>query len=144
MLKKSIVYRIEDESGCGVYRGTRSLYNYEKFCEFEKDRVHPMPRKDSKLMASLPKRSREIGFFGEESIKSLFLSEFVFGFSSPEQLRAWFYEDEVLVWLGMNGFSLVVYNGYAHHGNSQSIVKKGSKKIQKISLADFLAKKFKI
>ena len=140
MAKKSIVFRIEDEKGCGVYRGETNLYNYRKYGDFTRDRVHPVPKCDSKLMQSIPKCGKRLDCFGVEEPKFKWIFNFVFGFSSIEQLRAWFYEDEVIEWLHENGFSLVVYEGIAYHGNCQSIVRQGSKQIQKLSLTTLLEK----
>lgn len=111
-------YRIQNKEGHGPYSGEVSLrdsnFNWE---DFTGDR-HPAPRSDSLLWQNLKLRLH-CGPIGFPDVRP-----FIFGFSSTGQLRAWFFNDEIIKWLAANGFSLWESSCEPVQGNSQAIVLK--------------------
>ena len=118
----STIYRIEDIKGRGPYRGVCDIQS-----AFDDEPRHPVPRNDSKLCetASHLFRKDPYGPYG-----AIFdAPNFVFGYSSIKQLRAWFYKDEPLRILHKNGYSLLHLEGECYHGNSQAIINKTTMKV---------------
>ncbi len=76
---------------------------------------HPSPSRDSALWQGL-KDAQKCGPTGYPDVRP-----YIFGFSSLEQLRAWFFADEVLKYLYENGFRLYSSNAQRIAGNSQAI-----------------------
>jgi hypothetical protein len=100
------VYRLETVGGTGVY-GTPAS-NHLDFDPFR----HPMPSDDSLLMQSL--KMRNLKFQGYGSL------EIHFGFSSLEQLRSWFYNDDWIRNISNEGIVLSIYEAEdVYFGNSQ-------------------------
>lgn len=140
-IKHTEIYRIENEKGEGVYRAeSRSIYfvvNEVKadYQDYQNERRHPTPDRDSKLVDSLPRKA----FFGNSKVDPIidcnYISNFIFGFSSVDQLRMWFFNNNILVGLHNCGFKVVVYKGEVYHGNTQAVIRKSTrKKVKEISL----------
>lgn len=85
-MKMSLVYRLENKDGGGVYCNTG-------FNAFDRDR-HPLPSSDSLLMDNLDDKG---------------IHKFHFAFNSIGQLRNWFYNDEWLIQISDLGIFLSVY-----------------------------------
>lgn len=102
----TLVYRLEHtETGSGVYDFTTDVV------EFDSSR-HPLPHFDTKLQSSLQNRP---------------IYRYHFGFSSIDQLRAWFYNDDWLYKLSLKGVVLSVYAAKEYYGgNSQCVFKKAT------------------
>ena len=49
---------------------------------------------------------------------------FIFGFSSIDQLRRWLYDDAWLKGLNEKGFVLSIYEGDVRHGHTQAVINK--------------------
>jgi hypothetical protein len=62
---------------------------------------HPLPQADSLLW-------NKITTYVSDN-KSIDFSDYYFGFTSPEQLRAWFYNDDWLEWLHNEGYILTEF-----------------------------------
>lgn len=104
------IFRIQDQNGEGIYRG-RYVRVEDYVCDISR---HPTPNRDSKLKETAAHLFDESGDF--EGI------DFIFGFESIVQLRAWFYNDEIFSYLNDEGFVLVEMVGEIYHGNCQSII----------------------
>jgi hypothetical protein len=111
-------YRIQNKAGHGPYHSNCLFctgFTPDKYtCE-----RHPAPSQDSQLVANF-KASKYKGDVG----RSGDVRPFIFGFSSIEQLRAWFFADEVLSYLFDNGFSLWESNCEIFAGNSLALALK--------------------
>lgn len=92
------IWRIEDESGVGMYS---SYYSLSWGLAYPHDYRHPMPYEDSLLRENM--RSS----FLEEDLYDI--SNYIFGFTSLEQLRCWIYSDSWLKDLHYRGFILSIY-----------------------------------
>ena len=73
---------------------------------------HPSPSEDSRLWEGLKQKEND-------SLPDL--KQYLFGFSSIAQLRAWFFDDEVLRHLHEKGFVLVEFDCKIVNGNSQVV-----------------------
>lgn len=111
------VFRFEDSSGIGPYRSNISSPDI-KFDSFR----HPLPYEDSKLSS----KTEEYGI----DLKYGTLPEFLrFGFSSLDQLRNWFYSNNMLIELHRAGFVLKIYESNAvYEGWSQCLFDKRPEK----------------
>ena len=113
-------YRIQDADGVGPFWGKANLYDCPVWSE---DDRHPLPYRDTKLKESIEKETGET--FSEVTIFKGRFQEFVYGFSSLEQLRTWFYNDEIIKWLAANGFILAESSDCESiSGNSQAVTLK--------------------
>lgn len=93
---------------------------------------HPNPRDDSLLVQNFKSKGLDL---------NAHLYDFIFGFSSMEQLRTWMYDDRWLATLHKNGFVLCEYEGEIIHGNAQAIIRNSTKKqIWKLNLEILLNK----
>lgn len=104
-----LVYRLEHtETGAGVYDFTSGVVEFDNI-------RHPLPHTDTKLQSSLYNKEIYV-FYGHH-----------FGFSSIDQLRAWFYNDDWLYKLSLKGVVLSVYAAKEYYGgNSQCVFKKAT------------------
>lgn len=109
------LYRIEKD-GRGPYQNGEIYSDFREKCPYDEYR-HPVPGKDSALVAACPP-----DFF--TSYGSFEAQDFVFGFSNMAQLKSWFYDDQILKFLKQNGFKLRMYSGEIYAGNSQAIIRK--------------------
>lgn len=89
-----LVYRIEDADGGGIYRG----YSGRSWDYAHDDMKHPLPYEDS-LLAPLYNK-----------LDSSARSNYIYGFSSIQQLRSWIYADGWLLDMHDAGFKLSIYN----------------------------------
>ncbi len=109
-----LVYRIETEDGDGPYGGAEPKWGLNKpYCG---DR-HPTPEDDSKLRDAWIK-----------IVRDGFSSDWRFGFTSVDQMRAWFYEDDWLVAMHDIGLGLVVYGCSTDEvrlGHTQAVFERG-------------------
>jgi len=127
-------YRIENELGEGPYRSSPCL---ENDCEFwNPTEKHPLPYRDSLLNEN---------FFAvtDKTLNEITLEEFVFGFTSIEQFRSWFFDDRVVKWLHKNGFGLYCAEVSVVAGHSQALCSSEEWELaekEKISLEDFYKK----
>ncbi len=107
------VFRIEHrEKKVGVYRhyGNECYEILREFTKSELNGKHPLPVNDSKLVMEVEKEL------------FLFISgEFHYGFENLEQLRRWFFCDDIFEPLQKVGFVLRVYDvPKAYFGNTQA------------------------
>ncbi len=96
-------YRLESRKGTGIYRalnGEKQEFLLEKYGASSR---HPMPGDDDKLTENAPHLFCFRGFWTGEA------SKYIFGFSSVEQFRSWFYEDEFLKSLRRSRIKLNLY-----------------------------------
>lgn len=120
------VYRLETTEGLGVYTA-RELY--------------PMLWRVLKEYCELPNHP---GPFTDNGLKNLFrqfgeLLEFNFGFSSLEQLTAWFFRRDDRQLISECGIVCAVYeveDGHFHLGERQCVFKKSHAK--KVGTVDFV------
>jgi len=110
MSASMMFYRIENAAGHGPYHSNCLFRAGFSVNTYTGDR-HPAPHQDSALWEGL-----EIEQGGYPDVKP-----YIFGFSSLEQLRAWFFADKVLKYLRENGFRLYSSNVQRIAGNSQAI-----------------------
>lgn len=83
----TLVYRVENEYGEGMYTGRRSI---QECPGFDHDNYsHPAPT--SRMLSHS-------------------YSGYLFGFESLEAARKWLYEDEWLIWLNHHGYKISVYH----------------------------------
>ena len=107
-------YRIENKAGHGPYHSNSLFTAGFKMEKYSGDR-HPSPSQDSALWEGL-KAAQNCGSTGFPDVHP-----YIFGFSSLEQLRAWFFADEVLTYLHEQGFRLYESEVERIAGNSQAI-----------------------
>ena len=114
--QSDLIYRIEDAECYGMYRGEY----WEGLDDVKSGERHPAPHNDSKLLNENPDLFHGVEFpsFGSPS--------FIFGFSSPEQLRNWIYWDEWFVALSAAGYRLSIYRGDVRHGYTQAVIDKNT------------------
>ena len=111
------IFRVETVEGKGIYRGP----DWDGVDESGSDSSkHPMPHKDSKLLDENKDLFYHIGD-GEYRFLDY---DFIFGFSSIDQLRRWLYNDEWLSGLDRQGFVLSIYEGDVRHGHTQAVINK--------------------
>jgi hypothetical protein len=92
------IFRIEErETGEGVYQNMLSYLIIDRWaCRIGLENAkHPAPCKDAKLWANLSKVRTE---------------DYVFGFSSLDQCKKWFYDPILLEHLAFAGMVLNVYD----------------------------------
>jgi hypothetical protein len=112
-------YRIQNATGAGPYRSNCLVVAGFTMDKWTGPR-HPSPLQDSELTKNFKlKYIRDTGY-------SMDLRPFLFGFSSIAQLRAWFFDDDVLKYLHEKGFTLVESNCEIVAGNSQAMASKNS------------------
>ena len=124
-------YRIEhriDKSG--VYRN-----DYKEVMNTMNDLVklnkHPSPWLDSALEAMMKSMDWEYWWIDPD---------FIFGFKSEEQMRAWFYRNEMFEVLIKNDFVLNIYEGEIMAGSTQAIADKTQLKfVETVELSKFIA-----
>ena len=110
------VYRVENSLGRGMYRGT---FGDSLLDEMFDPVLHPMPSNDSRLMREIRAAGLENQRYGWPTVN---WSPFNFGFSSPDQLRRWLFNDDVKKDLQSIGFSVSVYEGGTeYHGDTQAV-----------------------
>jgi hypothetical protein len=101
-----LIYRIETESGGGMYQGS-----YGALCPLTFDSArHPIPENDSLLMDNMSCVIEREGLPPATSAWSFIYGRYRFGFASVDQLRAWVYQDDWLVKLHLYGLRLAVYD----------------------------------
>lgn len=116
------LYRIQGEDGTGPYFSFPAKLAIENWMarmglECNADHPnHPLPHRDSKLRDALYEND-------------ICVDDCLFGFESPEALRRWFFEDQVLKDLHEYGMSLAVYEGDIYHGYTQSIIMKDTERL---------------
>ena len=124
-MSKVKFFRIHHSSDItqGCYRAgcTNNLLSYYAYSTNWKK--HPPPYEDSKLYQSLLNSPDYDGFDYEN-----LLIKYHFGFTSLEQLKAWFYNEDWLEWLDEQGFILSEFEcddvpEMFIAGNSQAIAK---------------------
>lgn len=137
-----LIYRIEDEDGGGPYRGDNSHLN--PFGSTSASDRHPLPVDDSLLQESIRFRmGRDLSASDATWIhwSSFLESDFIFGFTSIDQMRNWVYKDEWLYTMDKNGFFLSEFNVPKHHvcvGNTQAVFRrKEATKHRRFTMADF-------
>jgi hypothetical protein len=127
--------RIEHpKTGKGVYTSygeknydLRNILQF-KFCR--DDVRHPAPSRDSLLVANMQKQGFDI-------VEWAFPEKFVFGFSTKEQCRAWFFSDVVLQLIHECGFKLMeIESENVVMGNTQVCI--ASDQITQKTLFDIL------
>jgi hypothetical protein len=101
-----LVYRIEDVTGGGIYRGDLSGKN--PMTIWSSDR-HPAPRNDSLLVSGINglRSDDEISWCVSDWIQ---YHDFIFGFASVDQLRSWVHKDRWLWLMQERGFHLAVFD----------------------------------
>lgn len=124
------IFRIETAEGKGMYRGPDWDGVNESSWDSSK---HPMPHQDSKLVDE----NGDLFYrFGGEY--RFFASNFIFGFSSIDQLRRWLYNDSWLNALDDEGFMLSIYEGDVRHGHTQAVINRDSAVlIDKYKISDY-------
>lgn len=130
------IYRIEDADGKGVYASGKNWIGKSESNRGFPDR-HPVPSRDLKLKMENPDLFCRDGYY--------FIGlEFIFGFSSVEQLKKWFLDESWLLSLHINGFVLAIYSGEVRIGDTQAVIKKETAcLVEKISILDFLKTEYK-
>ena len=111
-------YRIQNKEGQGPYSSAVSLRDSNINWENYSENKHPAPCSDSLLWQNL-KCKLHCGPIGHPDVRP-----FIFGFSSIDQLRAWFFNDEVIKWMVAHGFSLWESGCEPVQGNSQAVLLK--------------------
>lgn len=117
-------YRLEDKDGYGIYiSDSDASYACANFSQRHKDR-HPGPHRDSKLI----EECEGTNIFGESyaSDDKWFQGrDYIFGFSSPDQFRSWFFNDKFLKFAEKKGIKLNLYEtDDSFQGNTQMIARK--------------------
>jgi len=109
-----LFYRIENQKRRGPYADHRAAGILDRWMGGKlSSQRHPPLWSDSMLKDALKK----------DGISTRISStNFRFGFSSMEQLRAWFFDDNVLLQLEDMGFVLGVYEADVWVGNCQAII----------------------
>lgn len=99
----TLVYRVENKHGEGMYTGRRSIHECPGF---DHD-VYNHPAPSSRMLSHS-------------------FSGYLFGFESLEAARKWLYEDEWLIWLDDQGYMISVYqindDYQIYKENSQQLV----------------------
>jgi hypothetical protein len=133
------VYRIENRSKNGPYRSNRC-----KNLDVNITERHPSFRGDSLLMTRSKNKPSifDISVFDERWVH-LKEESSRFAFSTIQQLRFWFHNDEELKEMNKHRFQVVIYEVNRSHcvrGRTQCIFNKNhAKKIGTISLLKFLS-----
>jgi len=103
------IYRIENAYGTGVFQGLydivamfKRIHNIKESRNYTKH--HPTPCKDNKFHRSL------IGLQSKYPTRICSYSYHNFGFESMEQLKKWFYDDEILEYMEKYEFFISVYS----------------------------------
>lgn len=130
-----VIYRLESlETRIGVYSFDPAGEVIDRWLESKglpwASSKHPAPCNDSKLWAL---------------ISNIRLDDYVFGFDSLKQFRAWFYSDDLLTQLERAGIVLRAYStAFYFVGNSQAVFLKSDHTeaniIEEISLKTLLTK----
>lgn len=110
-------YRVE-KNGQGMFRYTvnPSMELRDKLSE-DMDGRHPMPHDDSALVRNVARME------GYVHGRQIFWTDYLYGFSSLEQLKSWIYKDEVRVGLHSLGFTIGVYEyDWVAYGDTQAVV----------------------
>lgn len=116
---KDKIFRIENLEKRGIYRGPDWDGVYETVSASSR---HPAPHKDSKLLDE----NKDL-FCSIDIDEWRFLAdEFVFWFSSIDQLRRWLYNDAWLRSLDEKGYMLSIYEGDVRHGHTQAVIDKST------------------
>jgi hypothetical protein len=127
-----LVYRIENAAGEGVYRAKGWTFGVYYTADSSR---HPLPHDDSALMRAIP--SDYLHWDGR------LRACLIYGFSSLDQLRCWFYADEWRKVMHENGFSVSVYSGFdsdIYAGDTQAVfIKDNCLLVSKFSLLDIEA-----
>jgi hypothetical protein len=108
-MAKRLIYRIEDADGRGAYKVVNKRWGDKGPYEFSGR--HPTPDDDSRL--------RWDWLVGQW--------QYFFGFSSEEQMRAWFYDDRWMYVMQDLGLRLTVWEvdeEDSRLGNAQAIFKR--------------------
>lgn len=116
------IFRIETGDGSGMYRGPDWDGEFETGAATDK---HPCPHNDSKLVDE----NKELFYSIGDNEWRFDASEFIFGFSSVDQLRRWLYNDSWLESLDKEGFVLSIYEGDVRHGHTQAVINKATSKL---------------
>jgi len=119
-------YRLENSKGHGIYASEEDIADFcRKFSNKHKER-HPAPEEDSKLLENC--KGADIFQVSYYSGVNYFRgSDYIFGFSSPDQFRAWFFNDKFLKFAEKKGIKLNLYEtDDSFKGNTQMIARKES------------------
>lgn len=137
-------FRIHDNLniGKGCYYSDRHSLSVQRCGDYEEDLSrHPIPEDDSKLLRSFEKLTDEQRF---ECLRIATISDYHFGFKSIDQFRAWFYDDNVVLWLHNQNYVLTefeVSTDNCHVGYSQMIaILSECKLVKSYSLREFTNK----
>lgn len=107
------IWRIENEDGEGIYRGSTGLFNIDEGSTMTSAR-HPCPIYDNGL--------------GWTDIDSSERELWKFGFATLAQMRQWVYKSKWRIGLDQLGFSLVRYrvpDEFCRRSNFQAIFHSG-------------------
>ena len=120
-----LIYRIENETGDGVYYiGHDSIHDIIPLTKMR----HPIAADDSKLCRALKINEYE----------SRYITSDRFGFKNLDQLKSWFYSDEVRWFIDSQDFAVSVYESETVFvGDTQVIFDyPAAKLIEKFSILD--------
>ena len=136
----NILLRLEQSPQHGIYRidhndeekSQKIASILERFDVMKNGPRHPMPYDDTLFDSNLAKRN-------------IYYDAVFYGFGSENQLRSWFYSDDLLRALGKMGCTLVAYKvGDLIDGNAQAAALKKecdpSNVLWRISLEEYLEK----
>jgi len=116
---KDKIFRIENLEKRGIYRGPDWDGVYDTVAG---SKIHPSPHNDSKLLDE----NKDLFYSFDVDEWRFLADEFVFGFSSIDQLRRWLYNDAWLRSLDEKGYMLSIYEGDVRHGHTQAVIDKST------------------
>jgi hypothetical protein len=109
--------RIQDKEGWGVYTtgAVRDIINNKQlgYSVAYDPCTHPTPHYDSRLKDRWCELERSYEH-----------KNYIFSFSSYSQMRAWFFNDDLLIALDELGYEIIIAEGEIHEGYTQAIIKR--------------------
>ncbi len=95
------IFRLETDKKFGIYQSTAMLFTAD---QYSGDRTkHPRPCDDSRFNEECINKT------GKDALRYGYSGSYVFGFSSPEQLLRWFYEEYDYVVFEEHSVRIAVY-----------------------------------
>lgn len=133
-----IHYNKDIAKGCySTWIDSPSVSNCNTYhVDFDK---HPLPENDALLYNNHCRmKARQC----EQNDIVLYLSDYHYGFKSINQFRAWFYDDDVLLWMHENNYVITEFDvneEFCHLGYSQMIaILSECKLVKTYSLREFV------
>ena len=133
---KKTIFRVIGESGKGMYRDDDTyqvMVDADLGCSIK---THPCPAQDSLLVENLKP------YNAFDRYDYFIADQFVFGFSSVEQMRRWLFNDGIIRRLDAAGATVIEMTGLVIEGHTQAVIEAETAiEINRWSLVDFFLEK---